>query len=284
MVTSRELSLTAVDGTALHVERMAASGAPPWAILVLIHGFSLHSGLYRQAASAFASKGLAVTLLDCRGHGKSGGRRGHARRFAEFREDLHLVVEHERARAPAGLPVVLLGHSHGATIALDYVLRERSPIAALMLATPWLALRLRVSVGRRALARMLGRVWPTFSRANQLSAKESARDPPAQATLSHDPLVHHVATARWFNEVRAAQGYIVRQAAALRVPTFLAVASEDRIVSSEAALAFARAAGSVVQTKVYEGAFHELFLEPDWPRIVEDFASWLVARLRSPYT
>jgi alpha-beta hydrolase superfamily lysophospholipase len=275
--------LTAADGTSLYVERLPAAGDGPWAILVMIHGFSIHSGFYRDAAAAFARAGLDVTLFDCRGHGKSGGRRGHVRRFVDFREDLHLVIEHACANAP-GLPVVLFGHSHGATIALDYVFHDRSRIDALMLATPWLALRLKVALGKRMVARIFDYVWPTFTNSNQLSAKESARDPAVQARLTEDPLVHHVATPRWFNEVLTAQAQIMRQASTLRVPTFMAVASEDRIVSSDAALAFAKAAGPIVETKVYQGAFHELLLEPDWPRIVEDFVSWLVARLRAPYT
>lgn len=278
-----EQTLIAADGTRLWLERIPARGGRPLGILVLLHGFSIHSGFFRDAAFAFAERGLEVILLDCRGHGRSGGRRGHVRRFSDFQDDLYLVIEAARAAAP-GLPVALLGHSHGATIALDYVLAERSRIDALMLATPYLALKLNVPLLKRALARIVGSVWPTLAHNNLLRATESARDPAAQLRLTEDPLVHHVATPRWFNEVRAAQAHIVRSAATLRVPTFMAVAGEDRIVSNQAALEFARAAGPFVEVKVYDGAFHELLLEPDWPRIVEDFASWLVARLRAPYT
>ena len=278
-----EQVLTTPDGTTLYVERFPPPEGQARGVLVVLHGFSIHSGFYRDAAGAFARAGLDVTLFDCRGHGRSGGRRGHVRRFSDFQDDLHLVTEAARAAVP-GVPVALLGHSHGATIALDYVLAQRSRIDALMLAAPWLALKLKVPLSKRALARAVGTVWPTFAHNNLLRASESARDPAAQARLTQDPLVHHVATPRWFNEVRSAQAHILDRATTLQVPTFMAVSGEDRIVSSDASLAFARAAGRIVDVRVYEQAFHELFLEPNWPDIVEDFASWLVARLPAPYT
>jgi alpha-beta hydrolase superfamily lysophospholipase len=64
----------------------------------------------------------------------------------------------------------------------------------------------------------------------------------------------------------------------------MAVSGEDRLVDSDAALPFARRAGSIVDVKVYPQAYHELLLEPEWRQIVEELASWLVARLRAPYT
>jgi alpha-beta hydrolase superfamily lysophospholipase len=88
-----------------------------------------------------------------------------------------------------------------------------------------------------------------------------------------------VATPRWFNEVRAAQAHILQSAVELKTPTLMLLASEDRIVSNDAALAFARAAGPTVELKQYEGLFHELFLEPERDVVIADLVRWLDAHV-----
>jgi alpha-beta hydrolase superfamily lysophospholipase len=90
-----------------------------------------------------------------------------------------------------------------------------------------------------------------------------------------DPLVHHVATPRWFNEVRATQARLRASAAKLQVPTFMPVAGSDRLVDHEAAVAFARDAGPIVELKVYADLFHELYLEPERDLVIADILAFL---------
>ncbi|MEO5768525.1 MAG: lysophospholipase [Polyangia bacterium] len=279
---SKLSKLSVKDGTVLHVEHHPAVG-PARATLVMLHGFAVHCGRHRQVAEALSRFGLAVTAFDCRGHGLSTGRRGYVRRFADFLDDLHEVIE-SASRDDPRRPLVVLGHSHGATVALRYALTTRSTLHALVLAAPWLELKLAVPRWKLALAQMVGGVWPTLAMGNELRSSDTTRDPTARERWADDPLAHQVATPRWFNEVRAAQAYILGHPDTLRVPTLIAVPGDDRIVSSERTLAFARAARAMVDVKVYPEAYHELFLEPDWRTIVEDFASWVVARLPAPYT
>jgi alpha-beta hydrolase superfamily lysophospholipase len=249
----------------------------------MLHGFGIHSGRHREAAATFARAGLSVTAFDCRGHGLSTGRRGYVHRFTDYVDDLHAVIESARGM-DVGSPVAVVGHSQGGTIALDYALRNPARLSALMLASPWLALKLKVPFWKLALSKVVGKVWPTLTLGNELSSEITIRAPEVRARWDNDPLAHHVATPRWFNEVRAVQAYILGHPSTLRVPTFMGVSGDDRLVSTEAALSFARAAPAVEQVKVFERAFHELFMEPNFESIVEDFASWVVARLSAPYT
>ena len=56
------------------------------------------------------------------------------------------------------------------------------------------------------------------------------------------------------------------------------VAGEDRLVDSAAAIAFAKAAGPIVDLKVYEKVFHEMYLEPDRDLVIADVVDWLSRR------
>ena len=48
-----------------------------------------------------------------------------------------------------------------------------------------------------------------------------SRNPEVQVGFDRDPMVHHVATPRWFNQVRQAQDGIMRDAASKRLAEFV---------------------------------------------------------------
>jgi acylglycerol lipase len=271
-----DTTITTADGLALHARRYAPAAAARGA-LVMVHGFSSHSGLYGHVAAALAGAGFAVTAFDCRGHGRSPGRRGYVRRFVDFEDDLVRVMDLARADAP-GRPLGLVTHSHGAAVALDTLLTGRATADLLVAAAPYLALRLAVPGWKLALGRVMNVLWPTLALDNELRPQDVSRNPDVWAGWDTDALVHHVATARWFHEVRAAQARVMAAAPALRVPTFMPLAMADRIVDPAAALTFAAAAGAVVEVKQYEGLFHELFLEPERDQVIGDVVAWLSAR------
>jgi alpha-beta hydrolase superfamily lysophospholipase len=282
-----EETIETADGLRLHAERFAARG-PARAAVVMVHGFSSHCGAYRHVAAALADAGFDVTGFDCRGHGRSQGRPGYVRRFPIYVEDLQRVLDRARAGSP-GLPIAVVAHSHGATITLDYLLRGAGTVDVLVAATPYLELKMKVPAYKRATSPLVGAVWPTLTMSNEISPQLTSRNPEVCAEMVTDPLVHHVATPRWFNEVRATQARLRATAAQLRVPTFMLVAGDDRLVDSAVALAFARDAGPIVDVKVYEGLFHELYLEPERDLVIGDIVTWLGRRFRGttardPYT
>jgi alpha-beta hydrolase superfamily lysophospholipase len=286
-----EESLTTADGLALHVERFHAAGrngAGPLAAVVMIHGFSAHCGAYRHVAGALADAGFAVTAFDCRGHGRSQGRHGYVKRFTDYEDDLHRVLSHARAQAP-GRPAAVVAHSHGATVTLDYLFRGVGTLDAFVAAAPYLDLKMKVPLYKRIMAPVMGALWPTLTMGNEITPEVTSRSPEVCAEMVTDPLVHHVATPRWFNEVRATQARLRASASKLQVPTFMAVAGDDRLVDPAAAVDFARAAGPVVELKVYDQLFHEVYLEPERDLVIGDIVRWLGRRFggkaaSDPYT
>jgi lysophospholipase len=196
--------------------------------------------------------------------------------FDDYHVDLSLVAQVARARSP-GTAWALMGHSMGGAVALDHVLRQRSHPQAdrLVLLAPWLELKMKVSMPKRAAAEVFARLKPTLAIANGLRAEDISRNPLVVAKFHEDPLVHHVATAGWFAGVLKAQANMRTLAARLVVPTLLVVAGQDRIVSTDAALAFAQQAGNIVTVRRYETLYHEVFLEPERDQVITDIASWL---------
>src|SRR5687767_10485380 len=186
-----EEDIPAGPGTTLHVETFRPAAAPR-AVVVGLHGFSSHCGLLRHVGDALARAGFTAVFFDCRGHGCSTGRRGYIERFANYVEDLDMVVKRAREAHP-GIPLLLLGHSQGATIVLDYVLGAGGQADGLLLATPWLGLQLKPPALKLVLARLAGRLWPTLTMGNEIRARDVSRNPIVHANFDTDPLVHHVA-------------------------------------------------------------------------------------------
>jgi len=274
--TPQEATLTTADGLRLHVERHEAGGAAH-GVVVFIHGFTMHAGMFRHLSAALASAGLHVMAFDCRGHGRSEGRRGYVKDFADYEADLRAVVDRARETWP-GLPLAVIGHSQGGLIAIATALAAPLPVQALVLAAPWLGLAMKVPTVKRALAPVLRVLWPTLALANGIRVENVTRDAAMQERLTADPLIHHVATALWFHQAQLAQARVMARAATLRTPTFIAIPGDDRIASADATMAFAAAAGSIVQTRTYPETLHELFLEPEQEQITADIVSWLVPR------
>ena len=100
-------------------------------VVVFLHGFGEHLGLYEAFARRLTTDGHAVHLLDCVGHGRSDGERGLIT-WDSYAEDATRLVQLAAAAHP-GLPLTLAGHSAGALAAYLVSLRSPELVDALVL-------------------------------------------------------------------------------------------------------------------------------------------------------
>ena len=108
----------------------------PAAVIHIQHGLVEHAARYQRFAEFLSGRGFAAYAQDHRGHGPLAEVDGSLGLFAETGggdlviEDVARVNREIAARHP-GVPVVILGHSMGATIALNHALRHGDTIAGL---------------------------------------------------------------------------------------------------------------------------------------------------------
>src|SRR5262245_28646035 len=128
--------------------------APPEGVVLITHGYAEHCGRYHEVAHVIVNAGWAVLSYDVRGHGKSPGERGYIDRFSTYLADLAAMQAAARELAPDA-PMILLGHSHGGLITLRALADEQPPkVAAAIVSSPFLALRMRVPGYQRVLAQI----------------------------------------------------------------------------------------------------------------------------------
>jgi alpha-beta hydrolase superfamily lysophospholipase len=265
-----------LDGEKLYLEHFLPPGKPR-AVILFVHGYSTHSGPYRGLAQQLASQGFVVTLFDVRGHGRSSGRRGFVRAFSDYGRDLALMIAEARA-GHGRLPVVIVAHSHGGLIALDYLLGTPDHgVAGVVAGAPFLGLKMKVPAYKLALSSPLSRLWPTLAMHNEIKSEEVLRNETYRRAFDgEDKLIFHTATARWFTESRAAQARVLAGAAAFSVPMCVQIPGDDRLVDADTTRAFvSRLPSELVEARTYPDLYHELFIDTGCEPVVADLASWI---------
>lgn len=254
------------DGLPLHLRRWSVPG-PARGTVLLVHGLGEHIGRHAALADRLNALGWHVAGYDQRGHGASGGARGHVAGPNSLLSDLGRMVAHVRTQSDG--PLVLLGHSLGGLVAARYVAEALGasphawcrPVEGLVLSSP--ALDAGLNGLQRGLLRMMMSLKPEQALPNGLKAEWLTRDAAAVAAYRADPLVHDRITPRLLRFIVDAGVLVRAQAPRWTVPTLLLYAGADRCVDPEGSAAFAaRAPRRVVKAQCFDHCLHELFNEP----------------------
>ncbi len=233
------------------------------------------AGRHYRLGEALAGRGYAVYAYDLRGHGLSSGARGQIGRFSEYLDDSWSYLDVVRAQQP-GRPLYLLGHSLGGLISAAFVERNADGLDGLILSSPFLRLAMEVPGLKRIGATLLSVVWPDRDIGNPLQAADLSREPDVIEAYITDPLVHHIAPARWVAETFAAQDAALAAAPCVTLPLLQLYGDEDAIADPAASREFFAAASSADKTpRCYEGFYHELFNEIGRETVFTDLAAWL---------
>ena len=223
-------------------------------VVVFLHGFGEHLGLYDAFARRLTADGHAVHALDGIGHGRSDGERGEMI-WEAYVPDARSLLRIASERHP-GVPVTLAGHSGGALAAFLVTVRDPGPIDGLVLSG--------------APLRPLD--WVHQALSGETDDDEGldpttllSTHPDYVNALLHDPLVHDGAMSRRMLESLARQWPEVEEALAAGrpdLPILLVSGELDPVVplavSQEVAHRLPRAT-----LRVFDGDLHDVLNEHD---------------------
>jgi alpha-beta hydrolase superfamily lysophospholipase len=242
--------------------------------MLIVHGLAEHSGRYERTGAGFAAVGIDVTAIDLRGNGGSGGRRAYVERWSDYLDDVDWQLGRVRAAAD-GIPVVLLGHSLGGLVVLDYVTSGRPAPDLLVLSSP--AMASTIPGWKKTLAKALSGIAPTMTIKNELTGDQLSADPTVGERYFADPLVVQMTTTRLAAEALGSQERVAGRVASLAIPCLTFHGTADTIVPVAASEPLAAVIGT--QRVVYPDLRHETLNEPSGPEIVADVVGWLRERI-----
>ena len=251
----------------------------PKAALVIVHGLAEHCGRYMNVVNRFVPLGYAAYGLDHIGHGKSDGQRVYVERFEDFITTLDQFVDMVRSAQP-GKPLFMVGHSMGALIASNYLVKHQDKLVGAVISGPPTAVPSNISPVVLMIGRLLSAVAPRAGLI-ALDASGVSRDPAVVQAYVNDPLVSTGKnTARLAAELLNGIRTINAGASQIKLPVLIVQGGSDKIVDPSSAPLLHSLVGSQDKTlKIYEGLFHEVFNEPERETVLDDVQAWLEAHL-----
>jgi len=252
----------------------------PRALVAIVHGLGEHSARYAALAETLAERHFSVAALDLPGHGETPGPRGHAKSW-EFLRDQCVPATFTASRGMPGQPpdlqAVLLGHSLGGLLALDYALAHPRELLAVVASAPPLRTP-APPVWKLGLAEAAKVLAPAQGFASGLDESGMSRDQEVVALRASDPLVHDRITPQLYFGMEQARKRVMAEARRLAIPALLLQGMEDRIIDPKGALEFNVAAPhGMARIITYPEAYHEVFNDLDREQVIRDLTGWLDA-------
>jgi alpha-beta hydrolase superfamily lysophospholipase len=248
------------DGIELYVEWKRPEDSV--GAIVIVHGVGEHYGRYREFRDGLAAAGLACYGFDQRGHGRSAGNRGDVRRFADYVDDLALIVARVRD-AESTLPLFLFGHSMGALVVLQYVIRTQDRLNGLVLTGSPVNADARISRPLLTLLKLIAWAAPQLSFHNRIRPEQLTHDVVVRDEYAHDPLNNDRVTARWIVELIRAAREVRSEARAIRIPLLALHGRDDQIADPSGTQELISRVGSPdKQVVLLSGDLHEVLNEP----------------------
>jgi alpha-beta hydrolase superfamily lysophospholipase len=304
MSQASTFTLPTADGVDLFVYCWLPVGQPK-AVAQIAHGLAEHAGRYARLAEALTSAGYAAYANDHRGHGRSVKSAEDLGFFAERDgwqkcvDDLWRLNRHIAASHPA-LPIVLLGHSMGSTLAEQFMGDHGDALAGVVLSgangKPAFMAKLgraivraeRARLGPRGKSRLVQSLTFDAFNKNFASARTPfdwlSRDPAEVDKYVADPLCGFPATVQLWLDLLAGWTAVSRPAHRDRVPKnlplYLIAGGCDPVSGNtrqlEPWMTDYRAAGLVnLAHKFYPDTRHELFHETNRDEVTADLVGWL---------
>jgi alpha-beta hydrolase superfamily lysophospholipase len=238
----------------------------PRNLVVLVHGYGEHIGRYEYVAEALNQAGSAVYGLDHIGHGRSEGEPVMIPDFQPVVDDVQDVLE-QAAEDHPGVPIVVVGHSMGGTIAVRHAQCYPGRTAGLVLSGPVLGNPSGIG------SLLAAEVIPT----DPLDSSTLSRDPAVGAAYDADLLVWHGPYKR-----RTLAGWlrclvdIALDSAKVTGPVLWQHGADDRLVSlAETRRGIEALVGAEVTEKIYPDAKHEIFNETNKDEVLADTVAFL---------
>jgi alpha-beta hydrolase superfamily lysophospholipase len=228
----------------------------------------------------FTNAGFSLTAFDLRGHGKSGGQRGHFPSLNALMDDIHQHIRQAVEKFPE-LPVFLYGHSLGGLLVLAYAIHQKHTLSGVIATGAGLRSPVLEQKAKVTLSKMLGGLLPTVTIPTGLDANGISRDPEVVRAYKADPLVHGIATLSAARIGMSTVEHVFAHAAEFNTPLLLMHGTTDRVTYAHGSQEFAALVPGNCTLKLWDGLFHEIHNEPEQNEVFAFMIDWMNSQLRN---
>jgi alpha-beta hydrolase superfamily lysophospholipase len=274
-----ELTWRSQDGLDIFAELWEPKVISPRAVMCLVHGLGEHASRYAHVADAMARDGFVFFGFDLRGHGRSGGVRGHISSDEEYLTDIDLLLENARQRYP-GLPVFLYGHSLGGILGLNYCLKRKPSLKGAIISGPGLRTALEEQPVKIMLAKVLGSILPAVAIPSGLDVTAISHDPSVVRAYTSDPLVHDRVTLGFGKIMLGVNRWTLEHVGEFPLPLLLMHGKNDSIAYPSGSIQVAEVLGERATLVLWPDLYHDIHYEAEKSEVFKTMSMWMDARLR----
>ncbi|KAF9365986.1 hypothetical protein BGX34_007037 [Mortierella sp. NVP85] len=286
---SKEEWVKADDGLEIFTKTWYAVDKPV-ATVVFVHGLGEHIVRYDHVFEEFSKHGIQVSAFDQRGFGRTGQKTktlGRTGGYAKAIPDITAALKRGKIK---GLPLFLMGHSYGGSLALNYncIGPLRKKLSGLIASAPLVlaSAPTRPNSLKVSFAGAVSKIAPSLKVPVNLSSKYISRDPKEVAKYNADPLVHGYGTTKGLYDMLNNGKLLLTtryKVIARGVPLLITHGTADGLTDPNASKAFFDKINvKDKEYKVYEGCFHELHNEPEPDRtnVINYYIQWILKHLK----
>jgi len=267
------------DGLDIFAQSWSPDSTSPRAVVCLVHGIGEHTGRYIKVAEALTKEGYVLFGADLRGHGRSGGPRGHFPSIEVVIKDIDLLLEQAGKLYP-GIPLFLYGHSLGGILVLHYGLKQKPDISGVIATSPSLHTALAEQPFKVAAAKVLGSLLPGVSIPSGLDVNAISHDKRVIEDYYNDPLGHSKMSLGFGKVMLNVNHWTLEHANEFSLPLLLMHGKSDSIAYPSSSIEFAASLNDKCKLVLWDDAYHELHNENIKDEVFETMTNWIGMHLK----
>ncbi|KAL4106927.1 hypothetical protein PRIC1_004964 [Phytophthora ramorum] len=272
-------------------------------VALFLHGIGEHSLRFAHVYQHLCLNGYGVIAYDMLGHGQSEcekpGLRAHGSEFHFFVDDTNQFVTTAKLAVysqmlPEGAadpPLVIMGISFGALVALNVILSGEHQFSGCVVASPAIAVEYTTTLRvMEMLSKPLVWLFPTARLVAGVNFEGLTRDPEFLKDYMADPLnvtenlttLMAVQVSLGMKHLQSSEQIENVSSTFCKVPLLVLQGTEDKVTSVKIVEDFmGRAANKDKELKLFPGLFHCLWNEPEKQQVMDYASNWLNARFAS---
>ncbi|HBL0700778.1 TPA: bifunctional alpha/beta hydrolase/class I SAM-dependent methyltransferase, partial [Escherichia coli] len=267
---------TSSDNTALFYRHWPALQPGAKKVIVLFHRGHEHSGRLQHLVDELAMPDTVFYAWDARGHGQTSGPRGYSPSLARSVQDVDEFVRFAASDSQVGLDeVVVIAQSVGAVLVATWVHDYAPAIRGLVLASPAFKVKLYVPLARPALA-LWHRLRGLFFINSYVKGRYLTHDRQRVASFNNDPLITRAIAVNILLDLYKTSERIIRDAAAITLPTQLLISGDDYVVHRQPQIDFyQRLRSPLKELHLLPGFYHDTLGEENRAQAFEKMQSFI---------
>ena len=262
--------------------RLWCQASNPVGVVVVIHGLGDHGGRYQSLAQVMGAKGWCTYAFDLPGHGRSPGGRGRVDSFLGLLADIEASCRTVRERF-SGVPLVLLGHSMGGNLVLNYLLRclegalasETKP-DGVVLCGPMLLPPVPPPRPHIFAAWLTGYLMPWIQIERPVDVEMLTGDQHQAEMITEDRWMHTRITLYLATQLLSQGRWALDHARRIDVPSLVMYGEDDSLIARSACENLAIRGGDHVTLRQWPRLRHDLFHDQGSQEVCQFVSAWLV--------